>query len=96
MIPEHLVQEVEQLLAQKKLTYRQIAQRTGVSRGSVSAIARGTRRPRGEANEHLVPETSGYYHARCTGCGHHVVMPCLICAVRQHKERTANAKPKLR
>ena len=46
MIEPQLVERVEQLLAEDKLSHRKIARITGVSRGTIGAIASGRRRIR--------------------------------------------------
>lgn len=89
MIAPGVVSEIRDLLAEGGLSQRTIAQRMGVSRGTVSAIARG-KRPnsgphRGAASEQFVPP--GGPPRRCPGCGGMVQMPCLVCHVRAVKQR---------
>ncbi len=88
MLAPGLVAEVRRLLEEKRLSQRKIARTTGVSRGTVNAIARGIRpdyetryetRP-GPWQGDFVPP-SGPLH-RCPGCGGLVQMPCLVCYVR--------------
>jgi hypothetical protein len=80
------VKEVERLLAMGTLSYRRIAATIGVSRATVSAIARGARpdyesrlRSRLEEQAPLGPIE------RCPGCGGRVYMPCRLCRVRKLK-----------
>lgn len=82
------VKEIERLLAVGTLSQRHIAKTLGVSRATVSAIARGTRpdyearmRARAEAHEPVGPIE------RCPTCGGRVYMPCRLCRVRKLKAR---------
>jgi hypothetical protein len=84
MIAPSVVQEVRRLLAEDRLSQRKIAKTTGISRGTVAAIAAG-RRPdydgrRGNGEDHL-PEPAGSPQ-RCPGCGGLVYMPCRTCRTR--------------
>ena len=88
MIATGVVEEIRALLAEGELSQRKIAQRVGVSRGTVNAIARGKRRDqairrRGCGTDFAVP--SGPLR-RCPGCGGKVYMPCLLCLVRAIKQ----------
>jgi hypothetical protein len=91
MIESHLVEQVEQLLAKGKLSHRKIARITGVSRGTIGAIASGRRciRPRpawpwdDESLVHDVPPQ------RCPDCGGMVYMPCRACRTRKEMEKLA-------
>lgn len=86
MLDPRLVNEVRRLLAEGRLSQRQIAHASGVSRASVGLIARGKRpnyaprplqddwRPSGPA-------------CRCHGCGGMVYLPCRLCQVRAIKAR---------
>jgi hypothetical protein len=85
MIAPHLVAQVEQLLAEGKSSHRKIARITGVSRGTIGAIASGRRciRPRPTwpwEDEPLVPDTPP---RRCPDCGGMVYMPCRACRARK-------------
>lgn len=89
MICVDVVDEIRDLLCEGRLSQRKIAERVGVSRGTVNAIARG-RRPE-YAARHREPATdfrppSGL-PTRCSGCGGMVQMPCLVCQVRAIKPR---------
>ncbi|HEV2973066.1 MAG TPA: hypothetical protein VGY55_24075 [Pirellulales bacterium] len=83
MLAESLVEWVCQLLAEGRLSQRSIALLTGVSRGTVGAIARGVRplglRPKYADDDPLRPSGPP---ARCRGCGGMVYMPCQLCRVR--------------
>ena len=83
------VAEIRRMLAQGELSQRKIAEQTGVSRGTVGAIALG-RRPeyqdrRQDAGGDFEPP--GGPLRRCPGCGGMVLMPCLLCHVRGLKQR---------
>jgi len=87
MIPNWRVAEIRGMLLEGKLSQRRIAERAGVSRGTVSAIALG-KRPDREDRRQAVPgdfvPPSGPLR-RCPGCGGMVQMPCLLCHVRRLK-----------
>jgi hypothetical protein len=85
MIAPHLVEQVRQLLVEGKTSHRKIARITGVSRGTIGAIASGRRciRPRPTwpwEDEPLVPDTPP---ERCPDCGGMVYMPCRACRARK-------------
>jgi hypothetical protein len=84
MLPAWRVAEIRRMLARGELSQRKIAEQTGVSRGTVGAIALG-RRPdyedRRQAARGDFEPPSGPLH-RCPGCGGMVLMPCLLCRVR--------------
>lgn len=89
MIADAVVAEIRELLVQGGLSQRGIAQRLDVSRGTVSAIARGKRpdhaaRPRRRADDFIPPAGPP---VRCPGCGGMVRMPCLLCHVRAIRRR---------
>ncbi|MEX0678908.1 MAG: helix-turn-helix domain-containing protein [Pirellulales bacterium] len=82
------VKEVRRLLNEGKLSQRKIAAAIGVSRATVSAIARGKRpdyeprmRARAAEFEPLGPIE------RCPSCGGRVYMPCRLCRVRKMNAR---------
>jgi hypothetical protein len=87
MIASDLVREIREMLAAGGLSQRAIAERTGVSRGTVSAIAQGKRpdyQPRNHSTEFgFIPPVGR--PARCPGCGGLVLMPCLACYLRRWK-----------
>jgi hypothetical protein len=85
MIAEHLVEQVERLLTKDKLSHRRIASITGVSRGTIAAIASGKRRIQPKTSrfwdeEPLVPDVPPQ---RCPECGGMVYMPCRLCRARK-------------
>jgi transcriptional regulator with XRE-family HTH domain len=82
MLTESQVEWVVQLLDEKNLSQRAIALETGISRGTIGAIARGER-PRSlcrRQTAELVFDPGP--PLRCRGCGGLVQMPCLLCQVR--------------
>jgi len=86
MITIEQAEQVERLLGEGTLSQRTIAKTTGVSRGTVAAIAKGKRpdydamRRAREAEQ--VPEPIGPPQ-RCPGCGGMVLMPCVLCRVEE-------------
>ncbi len=89
MIGPAIVDEINRLLDEKRLSQRRISLRVGVSRGTVNAIARGTRPDYGtrrkQPGDEFLPPTG--LPERCPGCGAMVRMPCLACRVRAIKQR---------
>jgi len=86
MIAPALVMEVRRLLGERKLSQRAIAKATGVSRGTVSAIASGKRpdyRPAIRDNELHFDDPIGPPE-KCPTCGGMVYMPCRLCQIRHH------------
>ncbi|MGQ9504236.1 MAG: helix-turn-helix domain-containing protein [Thermogutta sp.] len=86
MLSRHLADKVLQLLHEGKHSQRQIARLTGVSRGTVAAIARGQwhacyRPPLSQDGDTPPPPS------RCPDCGAIVTPPCLACFVRRLKSR---------
>lgn len=87
------VKEIRRLLAEGKLSQRKIAVMTGVSRGSVSAIALGRRADYStrDFNDEETLEPSGPPE-RCPKCGAMVYMPCLMCSLlEQHSLDRSNS-----
>lgn len=86
MLDRHLADKVLQLLSEEKLSQRHVARLTGVSRGTVAAIARGE----WHARRRLRPNKEGDAPSpptRCPNCGAMVTPPCLACRVRDLKAR---------
>jgi DNA-binding XRE family transcriptional regulator len=86
------VKEAERLLLEGRLSQRKIAAIVGISRATVSAIARG-RRPDYEAR--LAARASELEPlgpiVRCGGCGGRVYSPCRACRVRADQDRRREA-----
>jgi len=77
---------IDRMLQEGALTRRQIAERAGVSRGTVGAIARDRQRMlenarRLEADDGDTLASS----VRCPKCGFRVHMPCLVCRTREYR-----------
>jgi Helix-turn-helix domain len=90
MLTIALVNEIDRLLHEGELSQRQIAARLGVSRGTIGAIANGQR---GLFGRDPTPIHSPLVHStpprRCPKCGYRVYLPCLVCRIRDHKQRQA-------
>ena len=82
MISPQIVAEVRRLLAEGKRSHREIARLTGISRGTVGAIASG-RRPEYEPLEEDEGEGPTGPPRRCPNCGGLVFVPCRLCRVRK-------------
>jgi len=83
MLTQLQVDWVVQLLDDKRLSQRTIARLTGVSRGTIGAIARGVRPQNLCRRESEEPAFDRGLPVRCHGCGGLVQMPCLLCRVRR-------------
>jgi len=94
MIALSVTKQVRRLLAENRWSQRKIAEMTGLSRGTVGAIASGKRpdydpapRPGDGLREPAgLPE-------RCPGCGGIVYMPCRLCRVREQISHSAKHRP---
>jgi hypothetical protein len=98
MLALSTVHEIDRLLNEGKLSQRQIAQRLGVSRGSVGAIASGQRPLVGKTDPSpgLPAIKSRELPQRCPACGYRIYVPCQICAARSYraaKRRKLMSKP---
>jgi hypothetical protein len=94
MLTPQQVIEIQALLHAGELPMREIAQRAGVSRGTVQAIADGRRQaaPQWPRNDYLRPDDDDVPPQRCAGCGGMVYPPCRLCRVRRLK--TSGRRPK--
>jgi hypothetical protein len=94
MISPSRIEEIRRLLNWGKLSQRAIARQTGVSRGTVQAIAEDRHRP---GSGHRTIGLRGDFTPpsglpiRCPGCGAKVQMPCLACYVQETKARRRNS-----
>src|SRR5262245_33982284 len=89
MLAISVVEEIQRLLDEGKLSQRKIAARLGVSRGTVGAIANGQRglygrEPGPDAAHPLAPLGPP---ERCPRCGFLVYMPCMVCNTRDYRQR---------
>jgi hypothetical protein len=98
MIAPSVVNEIKRHLAEGRHSQRKIARMTGVSRGTVNAIANG-KRPDYEAQagdrEMEADERTGPPR-RCPGCGALVYMPCRLCHVRKLVAESRIGRPPAR
>lgn len=93
MIARELVEQIKRLLTEGHLSQRAIARLTGVSRGSVNAIAHGKRNdPRSRRHEELLPHAPSGPPQRCPTCGGLVYMPCVLCYVRTSLARSPSPR----
>jgi transcriptional regulator with XRE-family HTH domain len=86
MLTPKLVDEIRQMLAEKKYSQRKVARIAGVSRGTVGAIVSGKRQDRKKVEspwDKDLEEPEGPAE-RCPGCGGMVYMPCRLCLVRKY------------
>ncbi len=91
MIAPEAVQRIREMLREGTHPQRKIARLTGVSRGTVGAIALG-RRPDYPAKPRSGADDSSPFTGplqRCPGCGGMVFMPCRMCQARSIKERAS-------
>ena len=99
MIANSKILEVIELLEQRRWSQRTISLRTGVSRGSVSFIARRADKLKKTITEGFDINPSGPLR-RCPICGHRTQLPCVYCEVRKYmkirgmKPHDANANVK--
>ena len=97
MLAPSMVLEIRRLLAEGIFSQRKIARLTGVSRGSVGAIASG-KRPDYELRSRVEDkfERPAGPPRRCPTCGGMVYMPCRLCALRRRlaaKGRSRRPQP---
>ena len=85
MIAPSVVNQIKRLLAEGRFSQRKIARMTGVSRGTVGAIAAGKRRDHEALSQSREeePEEPAGPPRRCPGCGGIVYLPCRLCGVRK-------------
>jgi transcriptional regulator with XRE-family HTH domain len=98
MIAPSVVHEIKRLLAEGKYSQRKIARITGVSRGTVGAVASGKRRDyaaRARDPELELEQPTGPPQ-RCPGCGGLVYLPCRLCHVRKLVAEGRIARPPAR
>ena len=95
MLANSAIEAARKLLLEGKLSRREIADRLGISRGSVNSIFNGTLTTRDESPPVADgdPLETGPIE-RCVTCGGRVYMPCRLCAVREWKIEAAAAKPR--
>ncbi len=81
-----VIEAIDRLLQEGQLSQRQIAERLGVSRGTVNAIANGSRALHGkEAFAKGAVDDPFLPAHRCPKCGYYVHLPCLVCRTRVYR-----------
>ncbi|MEM9658405.1 MAG: helix-turn-helix domain-containing protein [Planctomycetota bacterium] len=96
MLPIHVIREIHRLLDQGELSQRSIAQRLGVSRGTVGAIAAGRRGIHGRTSDDAAPQRRRVDQpvpARCPTCGGRVYSPCVLCRARRFRQLQRRFRP---
>ena len=93
MIPPALIDKIRRLVATRCYSLRQIARTTGVSRGTVAAIARGKRPDRQPAAVDEFEEEPLGPIERCALCGALGHAPCRACAVRSWQRVHRRRRP---
>jgi hypothetical protein len=83
MIAPAMIEKVRRLVATGKHSLRKIARLSGVSRGTVAAVAYGARRDRRPAASDDLQEGAPGPIERCPECGALGESPCRACRVRQ-------------
>ena len=96
MIAPPIIDCIQKLLAEGKLSQRKIAKKVGVSRGTVASVA-GGRRPdyeqlRRRRRQEQEPLPLGPL-ARCPECGGMVYMPCRLCQMRSQLADSPQRSP---
>lgn len=89
MLAKSLIEKIDRLLGEGRLSQRKIAAKLRVSRGTVSAIANGRRGLYGReaSDDRTFPIGQPAPPERCPRCGYRVYMPCRICSSRDFQER---------
>lgn len=85
-----VIQAAQELWNEGKLSRRAIAKKLGISRGSMSSIARGDLKPHPPREPRQADDTSALDTGpieRCPTCGGRVYAPCRLCAVRDWKAK---------
>ncbi|WP_197528854.1 winged helix-turn-helix transcriptional regulator [Aeoliella mucimassa] len=80
-----MINEIRMLLAEEKLSQRQIATRLGVSRGTVNNLATALQTTRTQRSE--VDHSGVQRIGRCPHCGARVQLPCVACQARAYRRR---------
>lgn len=88
------IKEIQRLLAEGTISQRQIAKKLGVARGTVNAIANGTRGGHGRETRGLNNSKTGKSdwsaelpQGRCPACGVVGYVPCIACEARAFQRR---------
>jgi transcriptional regulator with XRE-family HTH domain len=97
MLTPAQIEYIQHLLSNnQEMTYRAIAVRAGVSRRTVSQVAKGRRQAnhRQDAawSDSLVYEPAANI-GRCPTCGSRVVLPCVACRAQRYRRFQGWGKP---
>ena len=84
MISKSKVLAIRHLLEEGKLSRRKIARQLGVSRKTVRRVESKFLRKSSEEPPFRFPRGP---HRRCHSCGARVQLPCLVCQVRDWKNK---------
>lgn len=88
MLARSVVETIDRMLKEGKLSNRRIAEQVGVSRTTVDAIARGGRGLFGHGRDPDSDECDMIEPSvRCPQCGFRVHLPCLVCRTREYREQ---------
>ena len=88
MIALDKLHEAQRLLALGTLSQRKVSAIVGISRATVSSIAKGTYRPRQtQRREDDEPYPPVGPVSRCPSCGRLVQIPCLACRVERIQDQ---------
>lgn len=100
MLSTALIMEVRRELDRGTLSHREISRRLGVSRGIITAMAKGERGNHGRdpdrENFRNSPKRPLTRPVRCPSCGGLVFAPCRQCAAQACMERTLEVRRILR
>ena len=96
MVPTWKVDEVSLLLADDRLSQREIARRLRISRGVVAGIANGTCPDYAALRLPVGPDTPQTpLTGRCRQCGAVVELPCVACRARLALARAGRSRTNL-
>lgn len=87
MISETRIMIAEQLISEGRLSQRRIARETGLSRGTIHALAVGKRKIQERKPQFLIEHNRKSPFVRCPDCGSMVRIPCVFCTIRKHINR---------
>lgn len=89
MIAQAVIDEIEKLLAEGRLSRRAIAIKVGVSRTVVTQLAAKHYNRPARASRRACLE--GPLRRRCPSCGYAVPLPCVYCRAQAYRRRSGCA-----